>query len=118
MSRTRPLHLQVHETSAATAEGVWSPYYRRLTLGLILLTFGPGLEALAAATILPKNVANLGGVIIGVTSAAGSVAGTGIAVVDLFVLAVTGLAILTAVRLPGRPQHSEKLSGRRKEPGR
>jgi MFS family permease len=61
MSRTRPLHLAVHETSASTSEGVWSPHYRRLTLGLILLTIGPGIEALAAATILPKIVADLGG---------------------------------------------------------
>ena len=61
MSRTRPLHLQVHETGASTAEGVWSPRYRRLTLGLILLTIGPGLQTLAAATILPRVVADLGG---------------------------------------------------------
>jgi MFS family permease len=62
MSRTRPLHLAVHETSASTAEGVWNPHYRRLTLGLILLIFGPGLEGLAAATNLPRIVADLGGV--------------------------------------------------------
>lgn len=61
MSRTRPLHLAVHEKSASTSEGVWSPRYRRLTLGLILLTIGPGLQTLAAATILPKVVADLGG---------------------------------------------------------
>lgn len=40
---------------------VWHPPYRRLTLGLILLTLGPAFEALAVATILPKVVASLGG---------------------------------------------------------
>ena len=61
MSRTRPLLLESHEKSASTSEGVWNPQHRLLTLGLILLTLGPAFEGLAVATILPKIVANLGG---------------------------------------------------------
>jgi len=61
MSRTRPLILESSEKGASASEGVWHPQYRRLTLGLILLTLGPAFEALAVATILPKIVANLGG---------------------------------------------------------
>lgn len=61
MSRTRPLLLESDEKSVSASEGVWRPQYRRLTLGLILLTLGPAFEALAVATILPKIVANLGG---------------------------------------------------------
>src|SRR5579863_7633665 len=58
---TRPLQLETGATIAAVSESVWSPQHRRLTLGLILLTLGPAFEALAVATILPKIVANLGG---------------------------------------------------------
>ena len=61
MTRTSPLFLESHEKSALTPEGIWHPQYRRLTLGLILLTVGPAFEGLAVATILPKIVANLGG---------------------------------------------------------
>lgn len=61
MSRTRPLILEAKEIGIPATEGVWHPQYRRLTLGLILLTLGPAFEALAVATILPKIVANLGG---------------------------------------------------------
>lgn len=61
MSRTRPLIVETSEKSASVSEGVWQPQYRRLTLGLILLTLGPAFEALAVATILPKVVASLGG---------------------------------------------------------
>lgn len=61
MSRTRPLILESSEKGVTATEGVWHPQYRRLTLGLILLTLGPAFEALAVATILPKIVANLGG---------------------------------------------------------
>jgi MFS family permease len=61
MSRTRPLLLESSEKSASASEGVWSRQHRRLTLGLILLTIGPAFEALAVATILPRIVANLGG---------------------------------------------------------
>jgi MFS family permease len=61
MSRTGPLIQKAHEKGVPASEGVWQPQYRRLTLGLILLTLGPAFEALAVATILPKVVASLGG---------------------------------------------------------
>jgi MFS family permease len=48
----------------------------------------------------------LGGVIIGSSAATGQAAGSGIAIVDLLVIAITGLSLLTALRLPGRPFHS------------
>jgi MFS-type transporter involved in bile tolerance (Atg22 family) len=83
------------------------------TISLVVLeTAPPGQEGSATASMEIASVlgsalgTGLGGVIIGVTSAAG----TGIAVVDIFVIAVTGLAILTAVRLPGRPQHTASLT--------
>ncbi len=61
MTRTSPLFLESHEKGTLTSEGIWNPQYRRLTLGLILLTVGPAFEGLAVATILPKIVTNLGG---------------------------------------------------------
>jgi MFS family permease len=61
MSRSRPLTVEASAIHAATPEGVWSQRYRRLTLGLVLLTTGPAFEGLAVATILPRVVANLGG---------------------------------------------------------
>ena len=61
-SMSRPLPpLEHQEQGVSTSEGVWSPRHRWLTLGLILLTLGPAFEGLAVATILPKIVANLGG---------------------------------------------------------
>ncbi len=61
-SMSRPLPpLEYQEPRVPTSEGVWSPQHRWLTLGLILLTLGPAFEGLAVATILPKIVANLGG---------------------------------------------------------
>lgn len=53
--------LEYPEQGVSPSEGVWSPQHRWLTLGLILLTLGPAFEGLAVATILPKIVANLGG---------------------------------------------------------
>jgi MFS family permease len=47
----------------------------------------------------------LGGVIIGSSAATGKAASSGIAIVDLLVIAITGLSLLTALRLPGRPSH-------------
>jgi MFS family permease len=61
MSRTRPLLLESNAQSASISQSVWSPQHRRLTLGLILITLGPAFEGLAVATILPRIVANLGG---------------------------------------------------------
>jgi MFS family permease len=60
MSRPLP-PVEQPEKGVPTAEGVWSSRYQWLTLGLILLTLGPAFEGLAVATILPKVVANLGG---------------------------------------------------------
>src|SRR6266702_8872252 len=60
MSRPLPL-LDYQEKRVATGAGVWSAQHRRLTLGLILITLGPAFEGLAVATILPKVVADLGG---------------------------------------------------------
>ncbi len=44
-----------------------------------------------------------GGVIIGLAAAAGRSPRSGLMLVDIVVIAVVDLAILTAVRLPGRP---------------
>jgi MFS family permease len=61
MTRTLPLPLESDEKGASISEGVWSPNHRRLTLGLIIITLGPAFEGLAVATILPRIVADLGG---------------------------------------------------------
>jgi MFS family permease len=60
MSRPLP-PLEYQEKHVSASKGVWSPQYRRLTLGIILITLGPAFEGLAVATILPKIVATLGG---------------------------------------------------------
>src|SRR6266550_4618645 len=60
MSRPLP-RLAYKEKAPSISEGVWSANYRRPTLGLILITLGPAFETLAVATILPKIVADLGG---------------------------------------------------------
>src|SRR5256714_7269516 len=60
MSRPLP-RLEYKEKDTSISESVWSANYRRLTLGLILITLGPAFETLAVATILPKIVADLGG---------------------------------------------------------
>jgi len=49
------------EGDTTSSEGVWSAKYRQLTLGLILIILGPAFETLSVATILPKIVADLGG---------------------------------------------------------
>lgn len=61
MSRTGPLQREYNAKSASTSKSVWNPRHRRLTLGLILIILGPAFEGLAVATILPRVVANLGG---------------------------------------------------------
>jgi MFS family permease len=60
MSRPLPV-LKFKENDTTISKGVWSENYRRLTLGLILIMLGPAFETLAVATILPKIVADLGG---------------------------------------------------------
>lgn len=42
-------------------EGVWSPRYRLLTVGLVLVVVGGAFEALAVATTMPATVRDLGG---------------------------------------------------------
>ena len=61
MSRTRPLQREYNDKQASISESVWNPRHRRLTLGLVLIILGPAFEGLAVATILPRIVANLGG---------------------------------------------------------
>src|SRR5881227_2367307 len=61
MSPTRPLQREYNEKRASISESVWNPRHRQLTLGLILIILGPAFEGLAVATILPRVVANLGG---------------------------------------------------------
>ena len=61
MSPTRPLQRESNEKRASISESVWNPRHRQLTLGLILIILGPAFEGLAVATILPRVVANLGG---------------------------------------------------------
>ena len=56
-----PPALENREEVVNTSEGVWSANNRQLTLGLILIMFGPAFESLAVATILPKIVVDLGG---------------------------------------------------------
>jgi MFS family permease len=52
----------------------------------------------------------LGGAIIAYTAATGKAAGPGIAIVDILVIAVTGLSMVTALRLPDRPCHTVETS--------
>ena len=49
----------------------------------------------------------LGGVIIAFTAGSGRSPSWGISVIDILVIVVTGLAMLTAVRLPGKPPQVE-----------
>jgi len=87
------------------------------TVSLVVLeTAPPGQEGSATASMQLASVlgsalgTGLGGVIIAFAVAAGSSTGSGIAAVDILVIALTGLAILTAIRLPGRPQQPAPLT--------
>lgn len=51
----------------------------------------------------------LGGVIIAFTAGSGRSPSWGITVIDILVIVVTGLAILTALRLPGKPPRSRAV---------
>ncbi len=53
------LHTQAQAESVA--DGVWSPRYRRLTLGLVLIVAGTAFESLSVAATLPATVRDLGG---------------------------------------------------------
>jgi MFS family permease len=62
MPTSQPLPtVENREEDAKTSEGVWNAHYRQLTIGLILIMLGPAFESLAVATILPRIVADLGG---------------------------------------------------------
>ena len=87
------------------------------TVSLVVLETAPaGQEGSATASMQLASVlgsalgTGLGGVIIAFAVAAGSSTGSGIAAVDILVIAITGLAILTAIRLPGRPQQPAPLT--------
>ncbi len=87
------------------------------TISLVVLETAPvDQEGSATASMELSSVlgsalgTGLGGVIIGFAAAAGASPSSGIAVVDIFVVAVTGLSILTAVRLPGRPHQTASLT--------
>jgi len=83
------------------------------TLNLVVLESAPvDQQGSASASMELSSVlgaaigTGLGGVIIGFAAAAGGSPSSGITVIDIVVIAVTGLAILTAIRLPGRPQQA------------
>jgi len=83
------------------------------TLNLVVLETAPaGQEGSASASMEISSVlgsalgTGLGGVIVGFAATTGSSPSSGIAAVDILVIAVTGLAILTAVRLPGRSKQA------------
>jgi hypothetical protein len=87
------------------------------TISLVVLETAPsGQEGSATASMELTSVlgsalgAGLGGAIIAVATARGSAPTTGVVVVDILVIAITGIAMLTAVRLPGRLQQAAPLS--------
>ena len=84
------------------------------TLSLVVLETasadqqGTASASLQLASVLGSALGTgLGGVIIGFLAVAGGPPRSGIVVVDILVIVVTGFAILTAVGLPGRP-HQKK----------
>src|SRR5215212_8834924 len=48
-------------SSSMPAGGPWSSFYRRTTVGLILMVVCTAFEALAVATVMPATVDDLGG---------------------------------------------------------
>src|SRR5260221_1033833 len=83
------------------------------TLNLVVLETAPaGQEGSASASMEISSVlgsalgTGLGGVIVGFAATTWSSPSSGIASVDILVIAVTGLAILTAIRLPGRSKQA------------
>jgi MFS family permease len=83
------------------------------TISLVVLEKAPtNQEGLATSSMELTSVlgaafgTGLGGVIIGLASTAGRSPVLGIAVIDILFIAVVGIAMLIAVRLPGRPQQN------------
>jgi MFS family permease len=79
------------------------------TISLVVLETAPGgQEGTAAAAMQLANVlgsalgAGIGGVIIAYSGAEGGELGLGIAIQDVLMIGVIALALLTAIRLPGR----------------
>jgi MFS family permease len=80
------------------------------TLSLVVLETAPKDQVGSASASMELSSVlgtalgtGLGGVIIAFAAGSGRSPSWGIAVIDLLVIAVIGFAILTAVRLPGRP---------------
>jgi len=108
----------IPDVPVAVAVGAWGVgglgmglAYSTISL-VVLETALPGQEGSATASMELASVlgsalgTGLGGAIIGVATARGSTPGTGILVVDSIVIAITGIAMLTAMRLPGQPKHT------------
>ena len=71
---------------------------------------GSATASMELASVLGSALGTgLGGAIIGVATARGSTLGTGITVVDIIVIAITGIAILAAIRLPGQSKQTAPL---------
>src|SRR5258708_3442975 len=87
-----------YSKNTSISEGVWNPHIGGSHWDLFLTT-------MELASVLGAALGTvLGGVIIAFAAAAGSLPRSGMSVVDILVIAITGIAILTAARLPGRPQ--------------
>jgi len=108
----------IPDVPVAVAVGAWGVgglgmglAYSTISL-VVLETALPGQEGSATASMELASVlgsalgTGLGGAIIGVATTRGSTPGTGILVVDSIVIAITGIAMLTAMRLPGQPKHT------------
>jgi MFS family permease len=87
------------------------------TINLVVLETAPADQvgwatssAELAAVLGSALGTGLGGVIIGSTAVTGKASGSGIAIVDLLLIAITGLSMVTALRLPGRPCHTVETS--------
>jgi MFS family permease len=85
------------------------------TISLVVLDAAPaGQEGTASSALQLANVlgfalgAGLGGAIIGNASASAVVSTSSIVVQDITMIAVIALAVLTASRLPDRPQHAQE----------
>jgi len=84
------------------------------TLSLVVLETAPKDQVGSASASMELSSVlgtalgtGLGGVIIAFAAGSGRSPSWGIAVIDLLVIAVIGFAILTAIRLPGRPPQTE-----------
>ncbi len=88
------------------------------TVSLVVLETAPADQqgaataAMELASVLGSALGTgLGGVIIALVASARGLPSTGIALVDVLVVAVIGVGILAAMRLPGRPGAAASISG-------